>query len=147
MKNRKLIIILTLLFTVGLIGHLNYGLFQRHNFLTAYFDKWAGQERIVIYGERFESDSLKTAIASGLGFKYERLEDCTVTNSFVQGVDSYNAIMGEAISDRLGEYWVTKLEKEIQLRKEAIIAEESSSEVEDDCVFNDDFKGLTTEWL
>lgn len=95
------------------IGHLNYGLFGRFNFVTAYLDKWAGNERIIIYGELFETDSIKTATAPKLGFKYERLEDCTVTTPFVNGVTDYNKIMGQTISKRLGENWDEKLEREI----------------------------------
>lgn|SRR5687767_1916323 len=100
----------TLLLT---IGHLKYGLFERFNFVTAYFDKWTGNERIIIYGEAFETDSIKIVTAPKLGFKYERLEDCTVTSSFVNGVTDYNKIMGQVISKRLGESWDERLEREI----------------------------------
>ena len=113
MKKLKTIGLGTTSVLLLIIGHLNYGLFGRFNLATAYLDKWTGNERIIIYGELFEMDSIKTVIAPKLGFKYERLEDCTVTNSFVNGVTDYNEIMGQSISKRLGEDWDKRLEREI----------------------------------
>lgn len=90
-----------------------FGLFGRFNFATAYMDRWNGKERIIIFGEPFETDSIKSATAPRLGFTYERLEDCTVTTSFVNGVTDYNSIMSDAINNRLGENWNDRLEREI----------------------------------
>lgn len=93
--------------------HVNFGLFNRFNFATAYWDIWQGNERIIIYGELFETDSLKTALAPKLGFNYERQEDCTVTTPFVNGVTDYNEIMGREISERLGNDWTKVLDEAI----------------------------------
>jgi hypothetical protein len=111
MKKVKLIGLLAI-FAIAFL-HFNLGLFNRFNFLTAHWDRWMGNERIIIYGELQETDSLMTALAPQFGFRYERQEDCTVTRSFVEGVKDYNEIMSQAITTRLGEDWNIKLEKEI----------------------------------
>ena len=103
---------------VGLfILHVNFGIFNRFNIMTAYWDKWQGNERIIIYGEPYETDSLKTALAPKFGFKYERQEDCTVTKAFVNGVTGYNNIMGHEITERLGDNWDSVLNREISKMK------------------------------
>lgn len=118
MNNKKKKIIVGLLAIILLaVLHLTFGVLNRFSFITAYVDLWTGNERIVIYGERFETDSLKSALAPKFGFNYERQEDCTVTAPFVQGVDDYNKIMGSKISERLGAHWDSVLEREIRKLK------------------------------
>ncbi len=95
------------------IGHLTLGLFERFNLLTAYFDRLTGKERIIIYGELDPADSIKSITARRLGFQYVRMEDCNVTSTFVKGVNDYNDIMGQVISERVGMNWQKKLNSEI----------------------------------
>jgi hypothetical protein len=117
MKRFKLIGLgLTILIVLAIL-HFNFGLFNRFNFITAYWDKWTGNERIIIYGEPFETDSLKTALAPKFGFQYERQGDCTVTKPFVNGVEDYNEIMGQEITERLGGNWDKILDEEISKTK------------------------------
>jgi hypothetical protein len=105
-------LVLTALSILTLL-HFNFGIFNRFNFITAYWDRWNGKERIIIYGEMLQTDSIKTALAPKFGFKYERQEDCTVTKPFINGVKDYNSIMGQQITERLGDDWDKILEQEI----------------------------------
>lgn len=113
MKRLRLIVLGLAVLTTLSVLHYKFGLFNRFNFVTAYWDRWTGNERIIIYGELFENDSLKTVLAPRFGFKYERAAGCLVTHPFVNGVDDYNKVMGQKIRERLGDDWDNVLEKEI----------------------------------
>ena len=114
---KKTLLYSTIILIILTILHFRLGLFNRFNIITAYWDKWNGNERIIIYGELAPDDNLKSDIAPQFGFNYERHEDCTVTIPFVSGVKDYNAVMASAISARLGNDWNKILEKEIARAK------------------------------
>lgn len=101
-KKIKILGLGIILLSVSAILHFQFGLFSRYNFLTAYLDKWSGNERIIVCGEPFIIDSVKSIIAPNFGFKYERHANCNVSAPFVNGANQYNEIMGAEISKRLG---------------------------------------------
>jgi hypothetical protein len=55
MKRSKLVGLGLATLVVLSILPFNFGLFNRFNFITAYWDKWTGNERIIIYGELFKT--------------------------------------------------------------------------------------------
>jgi hypothetical protein len=98
--------------------HVRFGLFTRFNAITAYYDQFNDRERIVFYGEPYKTDSLKSALARGYGFRYEREANCEVTIPFLNGVQIYNEIMANHITKRLGKPWEEVLDNDIANTKQ-----------------------------
>jgi hypothetical protein len=99
------------------ILYYNFGLLERYNFVTAYWDGWTGSDRIVTYGERHPDDILKSQIAPTLGFDYNIAIGCVVTKPFLNGLSDYNAVMASRIKNRLGKNWEDVLNDAIEKQK------------------------------
>lgn len=85
--------------------YYQFGLFERHNFVTVYWDIWRGNERIIGFGEMSDHDAMRSKLAPTLGFNYELQFGCVVTTPIINGLEDYNNIMGKRISARLGDDW------------------------------------------
>lgn len=95
------------------ILYYHFGLFERYNFVTAYWDSLTDTERIVIFGELNQLDVIKSRIAPQHGFQYVVGGGCVVTQPLLNGLKDYNAIMSAKINDKLGRDWEEVLNEEI----------------------------------
>lgn len=97
--------------------HYYFGLFERYNFVTAYWDSWTDSDRIVFFGKLDQTDIIKSKIAYKYGFEYE-VVGCLVTQPLLNGLRDYNKIMGAKISHKLGRDWEQLLEEEASKQSE-----------------------------
>jgi hypothetical protein len=116
MKKRTTIGIVIIVLIAGCILYYKFGLFERYNFVTAYWDSWTDKERIVVFGEMNQHDILKSKIAPDYGFAYEIGGGCLVTAPLLNGLEDYNAIMGSRINSRLGKNWEDVLQRNFKNR-------------------------------
>lgn len=109
MKLKKYIIALFLLFALLFAGY-KYGLFCKYNAITAIADIKAGKINLLIFGMPLQYDFLEYRIAEEFGFQYKRVDDCTVTQLKINGIEAYNKKVKKYLSVKLGEDWETEFD-------------------------------------
>ena len=124
MKNRTKIIILLslLLLLIGLtIGYSKFGLFTAYNTFAAKKDINNGEIKLLIYGELLPNDEIENLVAKTFGFHFERIDDCTVNQVLINGVNGYNKTVKKHLIKENGDKWETlfneKVMKEIKTTK------------------------------
>ena len=109
-RKRKLIVGLGIL----LIGILlwNFGFINRYNFLTAKIDIMNGNPKIITVGLPIFTDNELNRITKKYGFKNVNF-GCIVTQSQLNGIDSYNAEIETYLERKNGENWRIHYDQEI----------------------------------
>ena len=112
-KGITIVIILTLV--IG-IAYYKYGIFTPINYFQAKADIKNGKIQILTYGlEIYDSEELNE-IALEYGFQFKRVEDCTVTDHFINQVDSYNLAVENYLNELNGDQWLERFDKEAENR-------------------------------
>ena len=111
---KKIILIGLGLVLILSIGYYQYGLFTDINYLTALSDIRNGRVEILTYGLQLYEDDEINEIAVKYGFQYLTIEDCMVTQRFINQVDSYNAAVENHLEDLNGEGWEERFAEELE---------------------------------
>ena len=95
-------------------GYYEFGLFTPFNSCRAKSDIRKGDIKILIYGELLPYKEAENKLASRFGFQYKRVEDCTVNQVLINGVDHYNKVVNKHLVKHNGKDWKTKFEDELE---------------------------------
>ena len=102
-------LVLTGLILIGLVGlHFKYGLFTRYNFLTGQIDKMKGEYELVLYGNTSTEDKYLNVAARDFNFQYKFI-GCIVSKPALRGIDDYNQIISNRLTEINGEGWEKEL--------------------------------------
>ena len=112
-RKKKIIILLIVLLIVLPVLHYTMGIFTRHNYFTALFDKWNGDLKQVVYGEMDRNERLSYLWAERNGFQFKRIAGCDVTMPLVNGAEMYNNVMRSKLDEMLGHNWEQRMISEI----------------------------------
>jgi hypothetical protein len=103
------VVLTTVVVLTFLIIILNYlGFFTPYNYLTAQWDVALNKPRILKYGEPGFTDKQCYKIAPQFGFSYDIVAGCVVSESLINGVNSYNAVTTSYLNKKLGKNWEEK---------------------------------------
>ncbi|MFY7669524.1 hypothetical protein ACOSP6_00415 [Tenacibaculum sp. MEBiC06402] len=111
MKRKKKIIIGIGILVFG-ISLWSFGIVNKYNFLTAKLDIMNHNPKIVTVGFPIFSHTELNMISEKYGFKNVNF-GCIVTQSELNGIDFYNAVMEEYLEKKNGINWRKKYNKEI----------------------------------
>ena len=110
MHNKKIIIGLAVLILAGIVlafVHYKLGFLTKYNSYTAKQDIEKGDIRILIYGELLPNEAMENKIAKTFGFRFDRVKDCTINQTFINGVNRYNNTVKHYLAGKYGRDWET----------------------------------------
>ena len=110
---KRLLYIGVLLITFSGIAYYKYGIFTDINYFSALKDIDEGKVQILTYGLPIAKHDQIDSIALKYGFAYHQIEDCTVTQRFINQVDSYNSAVSKHLSKINGSDWETRFENDV----------------------------------
>lgn len=96
-------------------GYYEFGLFADYNAFKAQRDIKNGNIRILIYGELGTNEVLENKIAHEFGFRFDRVDDCTVNHVLINGVEQYNKRVKEYLRKTHGIDWETKFQERFKI--------------------------------
>ena len=112
MKRKKKIIIGIGILFIGIL-FLQFGFFNRFNYLTAKIDGWRDSARIVSTEPPMHACGVPCI---GLKEKYgfhEHYTSCTQTGPAIRGIKAYNAQIEKYLNSRNGNDWRAKYQAEM----------------------------------
>jgi hypothetical protein len=94
-------------------GYYRFGLFTAYNSYTAQRDLKKGEVKILIYGELFPDEEIENKIAQTFGFRFDRVDDCTINQVLINGVESYNRKVKKHLRKLNGDKWEIKFDEQL----------------------------------
>ncbi|MEQ8878272.1 MAG: hypothetical protein RLO17_18770 [Cyclobacteriaceae bacterium] len=101
------------LIIVSGIAYHEYGIFTDINYFSALNDIDEGKVQILTYGLPIAEKDQIDSVALKYGFSYNQIEDCIVTQRFINQVDSYNSAVSKYLSKINGPDWETRFENDV----------------------------------